>query len=125
MLVKLNITRVLLGLILILGLTVRLWGNTFGLLDRYAPDEAKKVHTAVTYEERGFRHSSAQPSFLYNSLYLLFKIANLVRSSIEKNTYYQRIGLPKFEQKAIFLWLGRCWMALLGTITTYLSLIHI
>jgi len=118
--VKLNVSKIFLGLILILGLVLRLWGSTFGLPNRFAPDEAKKVHTALTYEEKGFRPPYKQPSFLNNSLYLLFRIANFAKPPIERSAWYRRQGLPGFERQAFFLWLGRCWMALLGAITIFL-----
>ncbi|HEX9920375.1 MAG TPA: glycosyltransferase family 39 protein [Candidatus Methylomirabilis sp.] len=110
----------LLTLIFIAGFVLRLWGNTFGLPHRYAPDEGMKVKVALTYKEKGYRHSYSQPSSLYNSLYLLSQAAKVTRPLLEGRTRLQRLPLLRYEPKAYLLWVGRCWMALLGAITVLL-----
>jgi hypothetical protein len=106
----------ILGVIIALGLTLRLWGNTFGLPYRYAPDEDGKVKVVLQYEEKGFKHLGRQPSFLFNSLCILFKVSKFARPYIESNSSLQKLSL---SNTAFFLWVGRCWMALLGAATVF------
>jgi hypothetical protein len=64
-----------------------------------------------------FQHDFRHPSFLYNSLYILFKLFQPLRPFLEKNLPFGDIFITEY---VFYLWLARCWMALLGTITIYL-----
>ncbi|MDH7499279.1 MAG: glycosyltransferase family 39 protein [candidate division NC10 bacterium] len=111
---------VLLAGVLFVGLTLRLWGNSFGLPHHYAPDEAGKVKIALTLKERKFRHPQFQPSFLYNSLYLLFQGTRCLGFRLAVPGSGLDSSPATSRPEVYFHWIGRCWMALLDTITIYL-----
>jgi len=106
--------------VLFVGLSLRLWGNSFGLPHHYAPDEDKKVKIALTLKERKFRHPRTQPSFLYNSLYLLFQGTKWLGFRLAVPASGLDSSPATSRPEVYFHWIGRCWMAVLDTITIYL-----
>lgn len=109
----------LLLLILALGLALRLHQNTVGLPGQYVPDEEAKVRTALTLPEHGFSHWESQPSFLYNSLFIIYTITDPFKEQlISWPRLAHRFTGPDSES-AYYRWLGRCWMAILDTITIF------
>jgi len=89
-------------LIFCLALALRLWGLSFGLPHYFAADEIYKREDALRLAETLFTHRNSQPSFLYNSLYLVFSIGRLLNPDLTTVQYH---------------YLGRFWMALLGALT--------
>jgi len=104
-------------LIIICGLLLRLIGSTYALPYFYGGDEERKVKTALKMEHESFEHDFRHPSFLYNSLYALFKLVKPFRPNLEKSLPFGDIFITEF---VFFLWIARCWMAILGTMTIYL-----
>jgi len=86
-----------------LALGLRLWGLSFGLPYVLAADEGFKRDDALHLAEARFLHRNSQPSFLYNSLYLIFRLAGLVSSQWTPAEYH---------------YMGRLWIAVLGALTT-------
>ena len=104
-------------LIIICGLVLRIIGSTYGLPYFPGGDEYNKVYTALNMEHDFFIHDFRHPSFLYNSLYILFKLFAPFRPFLEKSLPFGDIFITEY---VFYLWLARCWMALLGSITIYL-----
>ena len=94
--------RLLPVLLFSLALGLRLWGLSFGLPYFFSADEVSKRDAALHLAETHFAHRNSQPSFLYNSLYLIFSIAGRVNPDLTTAQYH---------------YLGRLWMALLGSLT--------
>jgi hypothetical protein len=114
---KMHNQKKILLLIIICGLVLRLTGNTYGLPYFFGGDENKKVSTALNMENNSFSHDFRHPSFLYNSLFILFKLSTPFRPFLEKALPF---GEVLQTENVFYLWLARCWMALLGTIAIYL-----
>jgi len=98
------------------ALAVRLAGNTYGLPHAYAPDEAAKAETARSLLARDFAHPTAQPSFLYYSLFVISTLAEPARArvgSLDPRRFPPDYPLP------FVIWLGRCFLAVLGTLTVW------
>jgi hypothetical protein len=89
-------------LIFCLALALRLWGLSFGLPHYFAADEIYKREDALRLAETHFTHRNSQPSFLYNTVYLVFSIGRLLNPDLTAVQYH---------------YLGRFWMALLGALT--------
>ncbi len=99
---KLPNTLLLPGLLFCLALAIRMWGLSFGLPYFFSVDEINKREAAMRLAETHFTHRNSQPSFLYNSLYLVFSLARLVNPQWTTVQYH---------------YMGRLWMALLGALT--------
>lgn len=84
------------------ALAIRLWGLSFGLPYFFSVDEINKRDAALRLAETGFIHRTSQPSFLYNSLYLVFSLAGLFSPDWTTAQYH---------------YMGRVWMAVLGALT--------
>lgn len=89
-------------LIFCLALALRVWGLSFGLPYFFSGDEINKREAALQLAATNFTHRNSQPSFLYNSLYLVFSVAKLLDPDLTTVQYH---------------YLGRFWMALLGALT--------
>lgn len=89
-------------LLFCLAMAIRLWGLSFGLPDVYSSDEINKRDTALHLAEKRFVHRTSHPSFLYNSLFVIFSLA--------------KSFTPEWS-KAQYLYAGRVWMAILGSLT--------
>jgi len=90
------------GLLFCLALAIRVWGLSFGLPSFFSVDEINKRDAALRLAETGFTHRNSQPSFLYNSLYLVFSLARLLSPEWTTVQYH---------------YMGRVWMAVLGALT--------
>lgn len=93
---------VIAALLFCLALAIRVWGLSFGLPFFFSTDEINKRDAALRLAETGFIHRNSQPSFLYNSLYLIFSLARLVSPEWTTVQYH---------------YMGRVWMAVLGALT--------
>lgn len=79
-----------------------MWGLSFGLPYSFSGDETNKRDAALHLDDTGFRHTANQPSFVYNSLFVIYRAADAVLSDLAPADY---------------TYLGRLWMALLGSLT--------
>jgi len=89
-------------LLFVVALTVRMWGLSFGLPSFFSGDEVGKRDEAYHLAANNFIHSKGQPSFLYNSLFVIYSITDLVSSNWTVVDYH---------------YIGRLWMAILGALT--------
>ena len=89
-------------LLFVVALGVRMWGVSFGLPSFFSGDEVGKRDEAYHLADNNFVHSRGQPSFLYNSLFLIYSIADLVSPNWTVVDYH---------------YMGRLWMAILGALT--------
>jgi hypothetical protein len=95
--------ELLLGVILFaVALAIRMWGLSFGLPSFFSGDEVGKRDTALHLAETHFVHTGAQPSFVYNSLFLIYSVAKMVNPDWTGVDYH---------------YMGRLWMAALGALT--------
>jgi hypothetical protein len=95
-------SRLALILLFCLALALRVWGLSFGLPSYFSVDEINKREAALSLADTNFRHRTSQPSFLYNSLYVVFTFGRLLNPDLTAVQYH---------------YLGRFWMALLGSLT--------
>jgi hypothetical protein len=89
-------------LVAILGVAtaIRLWGLSFGLPNYFSGDEVAKREVAL---EPGIPDLDApQPGFLYNALFVIYRIAGAINPGMEVADYH---------------YLGRLLMALIGVLT--------
>lgn len=106
-------------LLLASALALRLWGNTVGLPAEYVPDEESKVRTILTLSEHNFTHWESQPSFTYYSLFVIYKAMDPWKEGLMEWDYLShRFSGPKGDS-AYYRWIGRCWMAVLSTMTVF------
>lgn len=98
----LEVERLIPVLLFCLALAFRVWGLSFGLPYFFSADEINKRDAALHLAETHFIHRNSQPSFLYNSLYVVFSIARLLNPG---------------ESLVQYHYLGRLLMALLGALT--------
>jgi Dolichyl-phosphate-mannose-protein mannosyltransferase len=84
------------------ALGLRISGLSFGLPNFFSGDEVTKRTEALRLAETGFVHDSRQPSFVYNTLFLIYSAAKAVK--------------PDWTQAA-YHYMGRLWMAALGSLT--------
>ena len=101
------------------GLFLRLWGNTYGLPDQYAPDEGDKISIARSLPQCHYLHKASQPSFLYYSVHLLLRVTDPVRPALKQMGIIGGARFPEAYPLAFDLWLGRCWIAILSTLTLW------
>ena len=99
---KLRNGRLVPILLFSLALALRIWGLSWGLPNYFSVDEVNKREAALRLAETHFTHRNSQPSFLYNSLYVVFTLARLVNPA---------------QTTAEYHYVGRLWMALLGALT--------
>lgn len=99
---RLRSPLILPALLFCLALAIRVWGLSFGLPYFFSADEISKRDAALHLAETNFVHRNSQPSFLYNSLYLVFSAARLLNPQLTTVQYH---------------YLGRLWMAVLGALT--------
>jgi len=79
-----------------------MWGLSFGLPSFFSGDEVGKRDEALHLADNNFVHSRGQPSFIYNSLFVIYTIVNRASSNWSVVDYH---------------YMGRLWMAVLGALT--------
>jgi len=84
------------------ALAIRLFGLDFGLPYFFSGDEVEKVEVALFLADTRFDHWDGQPSFLFNTLYVIYAVAGKLSPHLLNVDY---------------LYLGRLWMAVLGSLT--------
>jgi hypothetical protein len=84
------------------ALAIRVWGLSFGLPSFFSGDEVSKRNDALQLAMTDFVHDSRQPSFVYNSLFLIYSAAKAVKPDWTPVDYH---------------YMGRLWMAVLGSLT--------
>ncbi|HEY2990455.1 MAG TPA: glycosyltransferase family 39 protein [Candidatus Binatia bacterium] len=84
------------------ALALRIWGLSFGLPSFFSGDEVTKRDEALRLVQTHFVHDSRQPSFVYNSLFLIYSAAKAVKPDWTAVDYH---------------YMGRLWMAVLGSLT--------
>lgn len=89
-------------LLFAVALATRLWGLSFGLPNYFSGDEVAKRDAALALAQSGAVYEAPQPAFLYRSLALVYRVADL---------------LPVRLDEADYLLLARLWMAVLGSLT--------
>lgn len=111
-------TRATLAAVLLAAAALRLAGNSYGLPQAYAPDEVAKVETARALVASDFAHPPAQPSFLYYSLFVIAQAADLLGPALRTHGWVDAARFPA-GHPALAIWLGRCYLALLGALTAW------
>jgi hypothetical protein len=84
------------------ALMIRVWGLSFGLPSFFSGDEVSKRDEALQLAMTDFVHDSRQPSFIYNSLFLIYSAAGVMKPDWTLVDYH---------------YMGRMWMAVLGALT--------
>jgi len=115
-----RLASVAVALVLVGALALRLAGNTYGLPFPYAPDEVAKIDVARTLIERDFAHPPTQPSFLYYSLFVIVQVAEPLGSALSRHGWLDPRRFPAGDPVPFLIWLGRCFLAVLGTATVWL-----
>lgn len=110
--------------ILLLAFGLRLQGITYGLPNSFAPDETSKVETVKAFFRGEFNHAAHQPSFMFNTLYLIYLAAEPFRGAILHGLGLETGATPDQQQFAFYVWLGRLWMVVLsvGTVAAIFAL---
>jgi 4-amino-4-deoxy-L-arabinose transferase-like glycosyltransferase len=111
--------RLAVAAILAAALALRLAGNTYGLPHAYAPDEVAKIETARSLIGRDFAHPTTQPSFLYYSLFVITAIGDPVHGWLGRHGLVDARVFPPGDPLPFDIWLGRCFLAVLGTLTVW------
>ncbi len=112
---KKRISLVLLGVILLISLILNLWGISYGLPQKYSPDEGRIVNHALAFGLGDFNpHYFNYPGLsmyllfiLYGGYYALGSLSGLFASSSE----FQRLF---FQDPSSFYLIGRVGVALTG-----------
>ena len=91
----------------------------YGLPREYAPDEGAKVEVGLHLAEKHFIHPGHHPGFLYNSLFLVIRAARPFYPFFQRIPFFQKHFDSPFHPKPYLIWVGRCWMALLSSLTIF------
>lgn len=112
---KKKIPFIILGVILLISLILNFWGISYGLPQKYFPDEGRIVNHALAFGLGDFNpHYFNYPGLsmyllfiLYGGYYALGSLSGLFASSSE----FQRLF---FQNPSSFYLIGRAWVALTG-----------
>lgn len=88
------------------ALAIRVLGLDFGLPYFFSGDEVEKVEVALFLADTRFDHWDGQPSFLFNTLFAIYWVAEKLFPHLTNVDY---------------LYLGRLWMAVLGSLTVVVA----
>ncbi|MCX7016941.1 MAG: glycosyltransferase family 39 protein [Candidatus Sumerlaeota bacterium] len=108
--------RLLFALLLAGAFVLRVAYNTYLLPPVFTyPNEVGKRDTALELLKTGFDHGSSMPSFLLNSLFLLYYPVRWVYQFGHR--FFPGFGPFGMSLDVFYLWFGRGYMALFGTAT--------
>lgn len=113
------LSGLLLGAILVLAMALRAWGSDVGLPYDFVPDEETKMTAISLLEEKYFQHWESQPSFMYYSLYTIYKLVEPFRESIMEAPGLAHRFAGEDGLFAFWKYIGRLYMGFLGTLTCF------